>query len=252
MYFNKHTHLLSNSIMAVALIRLGTTALEGIFRFILGKSLLLAPDMFENVIWRFQLSGSVFKMIAITVVFYIVRKKLLKYINTVSEDDQSEMGKLQEEFLGNDLSSLSADSIAQLLEIWAVILIGAEGVYTVSTIIYRRFTAELLLMVLGGAQYNAFLSVYNLSHGFKYVEMLTAILIGFFMTGIFLKDNKIRIASIIITIAFLIAFSIAQMNTITLPGRTVGIVWTSVIFHLTETAGLLFFSLYLARNYKGL
>ena len=162
------------------------------------------------------------------------------------------MGKLQEEFLGDKRSTLTVPAVAQLLEMWAVILIGAEIIYTISTIIYRRFTAQLLLMAMGGSQYYTFMSVYNLSHGFKYLEMMTAILIGFFITAIFLKDTKIRVISVIVTIIFLIAFSIAQTNTVTLPGRTVGIVWTSVIFHLTETVGLLIFSLYLSRHYRGL
>lgn len=252
MYFNKHTHLLSYSLMAAALIRFGTTALEGIFRFVLKKDVSLSPDMLEVVVWKFQLSCSVLKIIAITAVFAFAWKKLSRLKKIVPDDDQKEMGKLQEEFLGDKLSTLSLPAIGQLLEMWAVILIGAEIVYTVSTIIYRRFTAELLLMAVGGSQYYTFMSVYNMSHGFKYIEMMTAILIGFFITAIFLKDNRVRVISVIITVVFLIAFSIAQTNTVTLPGRTVGIVWTSVIFHFTETVGLLIFSLYLSRHYRGL
>ena len=252
MYFSKDKHLLSYSIMAAALIRLCTSSLEGLFRFLLKRGNDLSPDMMDAVIWRFQLAGSVFKIITITVVFYIAWRKLIRYKSLVDSSDRFDMGKLQEEYFGDKLSSLTADSIGQLLQIWAVILIGAECVYTVSTVIYRRFTAELMLLVVSGAQYSSFVTLYNLSHGFKYIEMLTAILLGFFMTGIFLRDNRIMMVTAAIAGIFLLAFGIVQMHTVSLPGREVVIVWTSVIFHLTETVGLFMFSLYLSRKYRGL
>ena len=45
--------------------------------------------------------------------------------------------------------------------------------------------------------------------------------------------------------AFVLAFAVMQMNTITLAGRTMGIVWTSVIFHALQTIGLFSIALYL-------
>ncbi len=259
MYLSKHTHLLSFSIMVTALIRLGTAFAESSVRMILKRNI-LAPDMLDAVLWRFQLSCSVFKITTISIVFFIAWKKLFQ-IMKLMEDDYDEMGKLQKEVLGNHLSTLSAKSVSQLLQIWAVILIGVEFVYTVSTIVYRRFTNELLLLAISGARYGSpttvarygsFLSVYNLSHGFKYLEMLTAILLGFFMTGIFLNDKKLMILTAIIAGLFLIAFGVVQMQTVSFSGRQIGIVWTSVIFHLTETLGLFLFSLYLTHKYKGL
>ena len=238
--------------MAAALIRLCTSSLEGLFRFFLKKGNDLSPDMMDEVIWKYQLAGSVFKIIAIAIVFLFAWNKLKKYKKVVDEDDRYEMGKLQEEYFGNKLSSLTADAIGQLLQVWAVILIGAECVYTVSTVIYRRFTTELMLLVVTGAQYSSFVTLYNLSHGFKYIEMLTAILLGFFMTGIFLNDRRIMIVTTAIAGVFLLTFGIVQMHTVLLPGREVVIVWTSVIFHLTETVGLFIFSVYLARKYRGL
>ncbi len=237
--------------MATALIRLGTAFSEGALRLILRKSG-LTPDMMDSVLWKFQLACSVFKIAAIAVVFLFAWKKLSHYMSLVEEDDFEEIGRLQEEFLGKKKSSLSVKSISRLLQIWAVILIGAEFVYTVSSVIYRRFTAELMLLAFSGYQYNSFVSVYNLSHGFKYMEMLTAILMGFYMTGIFLDDRKLMIVTTIIAGLFLLAFSVAQMHTISFSGREVGIVWTSVIFHVTETMGLMLFSFYLTKKYRGL
>lgn len=252
MYLNKNIHILSYSIMAAAFIRLATSGIEGIFRFFLNKDVSLAPDMMDTVLWRFQLASSVFKIVAIAGVFLYSWKRLSHYRSIVETDDYYEMGQLQKETFGDNLSSLSADAIGQLLQIWAVILTGAECVYSVSTIIYRRFTLELLLFALGGAGLDSFQSIYNISHGFKYLEMLTAILLGFFMTGIFLKDKRLMAVTVLIAAAFLTAFGVVQMQTFSLSGREVGIVWTSVIFHLTETIGLFLFSLYISRNYRGL
>jgi hypothetical protein len=72
------------------------------------------------------------------------------------------------------------------------------------------------------------------------------------MTAIFLRDRRLGIAVLMIAVLFLLAFGILQMQTITFTGREIGIVWTSVIFHLTETVGLFGFSVYLAKHYKGL
>ena len=37
-----------------------------------------------------------------------------------------------------------------------------------------------------------------------------------------------------------------------LSGQMVGIVWTSIIYHLTETVGLFLLAVYLSRRYRGL
>ncbi len=55
-----------------------------------------------------------------------------------------------------------------------------------------------------------------------------------------------------IAAAFLIAFGVVQMQTVALSGRNVSIVWTSVIFHMTETVGLILLSVYLSKHYRGL
>ena len=97
-----------------------------------------------------------------------------------------------------------------------------------------------------------FVMLYNMTHGFKYIEMLCAILLGVVMTGIFLSDPYLRIASLVILVLFMLAFGVFQMQTVSLMGRSVGIVWTSLIYHATETLGLFLLSLYLSRKYRGL
>ena len=55
-----------------------------------------------------------------------------------------------------------------------------------------------------------------------------------------------------ILLLFLISFAVIQMQTVYLMGREIGIVWTSIIYHFTETLGIIFLSLYLNKRYKGL
>ncbi|MCR4891729.1 MAG: hypothetical protein K5989_06085 [Lachnospiraceae bacterium] len=249
MYFSNKKHLLSYSILATSIIRLLGSFIEAVSRILIRKSMESAPDMADEVLWQIQLGSSVLQLLLICGVFYIAYKKLYRYKSLVDEDDRLEMGRLQQEMLGKNLSSLSADAIGQLLQLWAVILIGAETVYNVSSMIYRNFVMELMSVTEADAN---FVSLYNLTHGFKYLEMLTAILLGVVVTGIFLKDILLKLVASLIALAFLLSFGIFRMQTVSFLGREVGIVWTSVIFHLTELFGLLLFSIYLSRRYKGL
>ncbi|MCR5747400.1 MAG: hypothetical protein K6G03_06790 [Lachnospiraceae bacterium] len=252
MYFSKRTHIISYALMASAIVRLIGAMVEGLVRIFLNRNTGVAPDMMDGVLWGMSLLSSVVQIIFIAAIFIISWKKLNRYRNIVEEDDRAELGRLQEEFLGDNLAALSVESIEQLLEIWAVILVGAEVIYCVTSVVYRRFTAELLLWVLGGMDYFSFVSIYNLTHGFKYLEMITAILLGVAMTGIFLKDRLLKIATASVGGLFLLSFALVQMQTVQLSGRNVGIVWTSVIFHLTETVGIFILALYLSRHYRGL
>ncbi len=241
--------------MLSAVIRLAGSMIEGFIRMIVNRSVSLTPDMMDSILWNVQAACSFVEITFIAVIFYMSLKKLRRCKNLVEEDDHAEMGRLQQEVFGNNISSLSADSIEQLLQMWAVILIGAECVYFCSSIVYKRFTTELMLLLLGGAQYSqytSFISIYNLTHGFKYLEMLTAIILGVVMTAIVLHDRYLKISAAVITVIFLLAFGIFQMQTIQFSGRQIGIVWTSVIFHLTETMGLFVLSIYLSKHYRGL
>ncbi len=251
MYFNSNQHLLSQAIMKSAVIRSLTAVMEGIARLILNRNQALTPDMLNSVLWNTQIVFAILQILAISAVFLHTWKKLTRLKSVVSEDDVREMGRLQEEVLGRDLSSLSVTSISQLLEIWAVVLIGAEIIYCVSSAIYRNFTAWLLLLsfVTDPA---SFTRMYNMTHGFKSLEMMTAILLGVAMTGIFLKDRYLKGISAVTAALFLTAFGFLEMMTVRLPGRVVGLVWTSVIFHVTDTVGLFILALYLAKHYRGL
>ncbi len=252
MYFGKRTHLLSYSIMASALVRLVGALTEGILRTVIKSSNIFVPGMMDTVLWRIQLGISISEIIAISLIFIHFQKKLRRYEGLLPEEEHEELGRLQKEYLGGHLPTLTASEVGQLLQMWGVILIGAESIYCVTSSIYRKFIMHLMLLVMSGGQYAYFAPVYNMTHGFKYLEILTAILFGIVMTGILLKDRHLEIAALIIAVFFLLSFGIFQMQTLNFSGKDVGIVWTSVIFHLTETLGLFLLSVYLSKHYSGL
>ena len=95
------------------------------------------------------------------------------------------------------------------------------------------------------------MSIYNLTHGFKYQGMLIALLLGAMMTGIFLDDRALKITSIVIACLFMLSIAGPEMFTLSLMGRRYGIVWSSVIFNLMETVGLFALALYLRWRYNG-
>lgn len=255
MYLNKNKHVLSKAIMLTALIRIMGAVIEGVARMILRRDTDLTPAMMDGALWKVQVAIAVLRIMLICIVFRTSYKVIKHYEKVVDDDDKSAMRVLQEEYLGEKLSTMTIDKTGVLLQIWGVILIGAEIVYFVSSMIYRRFNSLLTLLLLGNGEYESYMSyisLYNLSHGFKYLEMLTAILLGVTMTAIFLKDQKLKLVVLIVALAFLLSFGVFEMNTMDIMGRQVGIVWTSIIFHLTETVGLFGFAIYLSKKYKGL
>lgn len=254
MYFGNRKHILSKALLWAALINILTFALSSLTRLVLRNSSSILPDMSDDYIWLSQLVFSFLRLIAMVAVFALAWKKLEKYMGVVAEDDKAEMGRLQEEVFGGKISSLSADAISRLLQIWAVILVGTQFVYDITSLQYRKFVNELTLLLAGGDTLtgSSFISLYNSTHGFKYLGMLIAILLGVMMTGIFLNDRFLKIVTASVTGAFLLSFAVFQMETFEIFGRSIGVVWTSVIFHVTETVGIIAFSIYLRKKYRGL
>ncbi len=253
MYLSKHKHLLSRALMATAALNLLSAGINGVVRLIIGRTQTLTPDMADSLSWNAQLIVSALQLILTCVIFHIAWKRLSRYMHVVSRDDREEMGRLQEEVFGKKISSLSADAIRRLLQIWAVILVGTQFVYDITSIVYRRFIMQLFGVVfLSGTMVEGmFESLYSSTHGFKYLGMLIAIFLGVMMTGIFLNDTVLKISTGVLTLLFLASFALAQMGTISLFGHSIGVVWTSVIFHLTDTVGLLGFAVYLRKHYLG-
>lgn len=254
MYISMKKHILSNSIMFVALLRIFSAASEGLIRFFIKKSSTTNPDMVDSYLWNTQIAFSVLQILITITIFFLAWKKLNHYMTLIPESDQKEMGDLQKEFLGNNIASLSVSSISRLLQLWAVIFVGAELIYDFSSVMYRQFISILMEALSSGTGLTdgSFVMLYNMTHGFKYLEILSAILLGVVMTGIFLNDKFLKLLSVAIIALFLLAFGVFNMQTVSLMGREIGIVWTSIIYHATETLGLALFSFYLSKRYKGL
>lgn len=254
MYINVKRHLLSRAIMLVAIVRILATCCEGALRVLVRRSSDLAPDMMDIILWRMQLGISAVQIIVTALIFFFTWKKLWKIAGVIPKEDWRSMGVLQKEVFGDDLASLSVYSVNRLLQLWTAIFVGAELIYVFTSTMYRRFIGILMdaLSVGDGMTDGTFVMLYNMTHGFKYVEILSAILLGVFMTAVFLSDRFLKIVAVMILGLFMLAFSALQMQTVYLLGHEIGIVWTSIIYHATETLGLFLFSLYLSRKYKGL
>lgn len=241
--------------MLVALVKILAALFEGFCRIVLKKSNITSPDMMDILLWDIQLVNSGIQIVIVALIFLKALKKLNHYMKVIPEDDREEFGNLQKEYLGkNNIASLSVTQVNNLLELWAVIFIGAELIYDFTSIMYRRFIGILMdaLSEGSGMTDGTFVMLYNMTHGFKYLEILAAILLGVVMTGIFLNDQYLKLASLGILVVFLMAFGVLQMQTVFLMGREVGIVWTSLIYHFTETVGLVLLSFYLSTRYRGL
>ena len=98
----------------------------------------------------------------------------------------------------------------------------------------------------------AYAQFYNGTHVFKYKPMFIAFLIGIFITGIILTDKKFLILSIVLGIMYGLCYGPVFMQKISLPFfGNVGIVMSSVIFHLTESLLMLLIGLNIRRRYTG-
>ncbi|MCR5558345.1 MAG: hypothetical protein K6F75_12410 [Butyrivibrio sp.] len=254
MYLNIKNHILSKTILITAIIKIIAALCEGGLRLLLKKNSSLSPDMLDALLWYLQITISCIQIAATALVFYLSWNKLKHYLTLFDKEERNRIGDLQKEYLGDNIASLSVSSVNRLLQLWAVIFVGAELIYVFTSLMYRRFIGMLMdALSLGqGMTDGTFVMLYNMTHGFKYLEILSAILLGVVMTGIFLNDRFLKLASLAILAVFLVSFAALQMQTVYLMGREIGIVWTSIIYHVTETVGLFFLALYLSKKYKGL
>ena len=252
MYFSPKKHILSDVIMKVALLRLFGAGVYGALRLFL-RRMSAVPDMVDVMIWRAQVLTSAAVLILSALIFVQALYSIAKGLRSVPKEDRIEMARLQEEVFGENNSALPVETIRRLLRIWLTILVGAQSMYDFSAVIYRRFVANLTQFFIDstGGTGETFVSIYNLTHGFKYQGMLIALLLGAMMTGIFLDDRALKITSVIIACLFMISIAGLEMFTLSLMGRSYGIVWSSVIFHLMETVGLFALAMYLRRRYNG-
>jgi hypothetical protein len=177
-------------------------------------------------------------------VFINAYLRLRRIRQIVPVDDYTEMAKLQEEVNYNGVTVLSLYSISQLLQIWGFILICMSILQDAGEGMYQGFIRTLYESGILEDP-DKFVSVYNSTHGFKYIGMLSAMIIGFYVTGIFIRDNRLKITALALMGVFVVSFELLQMQQMMIAGVTVGVVWTSVVYHLVQTVGLIGLALYL-------
>ncbi len=253
MYIEHNKRILSKAISVTAVINMVMTAASVAARFIVKDTASVTPDMLNDAYWAYQIFFSIVQVIVTAFVFWAAWRQLEHYRKLIPLEDYSELAKLQEELVPDEISNLSTYSIRQLLEVWAFILIGVRIVYDIFTITYRRFVSGLSSQVdiTNVDELQTFSAIYNGSHSFKYIGMLIALVLGILITGIFLNDRCLKIAAVILTSLFIISATLVQIQTYTIFNHEIAIVWSSVIFNLLQTVGLLTFGLYLKKRYRG-
>lgn len=252
MYFGPKKHILSNVILSVTLIRLVSFVTSGIVRVIVRRGGMM-PDMMDEFIWKIQTYIAFISIVACAMVFIYALKLVNRYISVIPREDRMEIAKLQEESFGESNSALNSETIRNLLETWFVVFVGVQLMYEFFSGIYRQFVGRLYMTLndaqgAGGEMYN---SLYNLSHSFKYQGMLIALLLGVIMTAIFLNDRILKMITVISAILYLLSAAGLEMSTISVMGKPVGIVWSSFIFHIIDTIGMVILALYLRKKYNG-
>ena len=242
-YAGMRTHVVSWAIMNVAVINLIYAGASGLFRLAFHKVAIVNPDMLNESYWKVQMGLSILQ-VSIIAFLFLFGYRLLKSPKAVMLPVKSMKEQTQ----------LSGSTVLQLLEIWAVILVGIKLVDIVLTDIYRNFVADLFsLFDLADADaMEMFRSMYNNTHAFKYVGMLVAIALGIFITGVLLHDRTLKVLSAILVALFILTATFLQMGTYTIMNRAVAIVWSSVMLQLLQTFGMFGFSFYLYRNYRGI
>ncbi len=253
MFINKKTHYLSTSLFLASGIHILANFVLFIVRKIIVSGNFTAPAMVSTLAFTSQIVVSTIMILLMAFVFLSSWLKLQRSLSVVDESDKLQMAVLQQEVMGKDIPALSGESIIELIELWGVILVGVRLVYDICSIVYRRFILDLTgLSSSAGTGGQAFVAIYNNTHGFKYISILTALLLGIFITGIFLHDKLLKMVALFLISIFLLAFVLLGMHTVRIAGYSVGIVWSSIIFHFTETIGLVGLGFYLRKKYIGL
>ena len=106
MYISVKKHILSNAILAVAIIKIIAALVEGAIRIFLNNSSSESPTMLDSMLWTCQIISSLIQIIFIIIIFYLSWKKLWHYISLVPKEDQKDIALLQQEYLGKNLATL--------------------------------------------------------------------------------------------------------------------------------------------------
>ncbi len=243
---------MSNVILSVTMIRFVSFVISGIVRASIRKGG-LEPDMADGMIWHVQSAVAAVSVLISAAVFIIALHRVRHFMSVIPEEERDAMAALQQEAFGNANSALNAEIIRKLLETWFVIFVGVQLMYEVFSEMYRHFATGLYDAIVHGVGITSetYNSLYNISHSFKYQGMLVALMLGVIMTAIFLDDKTLKLVAILGASVYLLSSTGFEMATFSVMGQDIGIVWSSVIFHVIDTIGMAALALYLRIKYHG-
>ena len=245
--YAEKNYILSDSLSKTALLNFLCVLVGAGVRFFFRHAVELRPDMQDM---RFTMVGmgiAVVRVLLTAAIFLLANRRIK---SVIANEGFADPDKLKEEMNPAGSTLLTAYSTRKMLQVWGVILVAANLLQEFCSRMYQNVIDQLQSYYIGENMVtNEAVSVYNSTHGFKYIGMITALIIGFFVTGVFLNDRKLMILSAVMMVAFAIAFGMFQMFTLRFADRSIGIVWTGVIYHLNNTLVLFLFSHYIRRKH---
>ncbi len=245
------THFLSWTMLNAAVINAVIMLANVMLRKQLRQVQRANPDMLDQHYWHWMmgLSGiQVFLFAAFFLYSYLLFRRRYTLLGDGHRNaDQQESTDSKKEYV------LSDHMVRQLMQLWGIILVGVKILDVFFTMLYRNFIASLFDTVdlTSEESLRLFRRMYSNTHAFKYVDMLVAVALGIFITGIFLSDRILKIAAAVLMVLFIAAAASAQMHALTIFHVKVGILWISVFYQTLQTFGLMGFSLYLRGRYRG-
>lgn len=255
MYLNKNKHILSKTILCVAIVNALAEAVYSITRAgIMRTGNTRYPEVMNNWIMEADIVIFLIKLLVNAFLFWRSQNKINAIHKLIPAEDMEEIRLLQKAYIPDKISTLDIGTTEMLLKIWALIILGISMVYEITSVIYNAFIVRLFLGVGIDSpdKVRLLTSIYNETHGFKYIGMVIAIFIGIVITAICLKDQMMMLISAEVIVAFLITFLLLGQSQMVIMSKHVGVVWTSVIFHAIQTFGLLSLGIYLKLKYKGI
>lgn len=218
---NTCTQILGVFIFMVAALNILEAILKGGIRFIV--------NLDSKASLYYEIGLAFIKLIAITIFFIVAIMKMRRLY-------------------------FHSPEIKKLLIIWAIILIPVQVIYELSSLMYTNMMNYLIFFLGGYDSAEAVMKyswIYNSTHGFKYMGMFLAILLGIVFTGLILEEKKMLIVSAVLAVIFMISFLFLGMFSLKLDivNIDIGVNWTGVIFHGLQTVGLLVLGIDIHKNY---
>lgn len=252
MYINKNKHIVSSFLIIAAIVKCAMMVCVALGRAIFSRSGAEIVAL-NTKVERLELVTAVIQLVIISIVFLIYEKDIVHIKKVIPKEDFAEVALLQQEYSNNNISVLRLDQIDSLLKLWAFILVVMQIIYNFTTELYEQMIMNMQAIVLqSGMDGEIFIQLYNRSHGFKYICMMSAIMIGIFVSGLFLDDKTLIFTSIGMLCLFMITFMFISSSSMSMLGKNMEIVWSSILFHLFDTAGLLVSAIYIRIRYQGM